>query len=67
MNNLKELVKDKIDKMIDDILSSSFEIDPKKIDYKDVSCNFCKYKDICFRKEKDYKILNKKDYKDFLE
>lgn len=67
MNNLKELVKNKIDKMIDDILSSSFEIDPKKIDYKDVSCNFCKYKDICFRKEKDYKILNKKDYKDFLE
>ncbi|MBR4830855.1 MAG: PD-(D/E)XK nuclease family protein [Bacilli bacterium] len=66
MNNLKELVKDKIDNMINDILSSSFEIDPKKIDYKDVSCTYCKYKDVCFRKEKDYKILDKKDYKEFL-
>ncbi len=67
MDNLKDLVKKKIDEMIDGILSSSFNINPKKIDSKDVSCIYCKYKDICFRKEKDYKLLDKKDYKDFLD
>ena len=67
MDNLKELVKKRIDEMIDGILSSSFNINPKKIDSKDVSCIYCKYKDICFRKEKDYKLLDKKDYKDFLD
>jgi hypothetical protein len=66
MDNLKTLVKTKIDEMIDDILSSSFEINPKKIDGKDISCTYCKYKDICYRKEKDYKYLDKKDYKEFL-
>ncbi|MBR2603864.1 MAG: PD-(D/E)XK nuclease family protein [Bacilli bacterium] len=66
MDNLKTLVKTKIDEMIDDILSSSFEINPKKIDGKDVSCTYCKYKDICYKKEKDYKYLDKKDYKEFL-
>ena len=67
MDNLKDLVKKRIDEMIDGILSSSFNINPKKIDSKDVSCIYCKYKDICFRKEKDYKLLDKKDYKDFLD
>ena len=66
MDNLKDLVRNKIDNMIDDILSGSFDINPKKIDYKDVSCTYCKYKDVCFRKEKDYKILDKKDHKEFL-
>ena len=66
MDSLKDLVKNKIDEMIDDILSSSFEINPKKIDGKDVSCTYCKYKDICYKKEKDYKYLDKKDYREFL-
>ena len=66
MNNLKNLVESKINEMIDGILSASFEIDPKKLDDEDMSCKYCKYKDICFKKEKDYKKLDKKDYKEFL-
>ena len=66
MNNLKDLVELKINEMIDGILSASFEIDPKKLDDNDMSCTYCKYKDICFKKEKDYKKLDKKDYKEFL-
>ena len=66
MNNLKTLVESKINEMIDGILSASFEIDPKKLDDEDMSCKYCKYKDICFKKEKDYKKLDKKDYKEFL-
>ena len=66
MDKLKELVESKINEMIDDILSASFEINPKKIDDEDMSCKYCKYKDICFKKEKDYKKLDKKNYKEFL-
>ncbi len=66
MNNLKTLVESKINEMIDGILSASFEINPKKLDDEDMSCKYCKYKDICFKKEKDYKKLDKKDYKEFL-
>ena len=66
MDKLKKLVKSKINEMIDDILSASFEINPKKIDDEDMSCKYCKYKDICFKKEKDYKKLDKKNYKEFL-
>ena len=66
MNNLKTLVESKINEMIDGILSASFEIDPKKLDDNDMSCTYCKYRDICFKKEKDYKKLDKKDYKEFL-
>ena len=66
MNNLKTLVESKINEMIEGILSASFEIDPKKLDDEDMSCKYCKYKDICFKKEKDYKKLDKKDYKEFL-
>ena len=52
-----------IDKDIKNILDSKFDINPKKIGFsEDVSCNYCKFKDICFKKNSDYLVLD--DIKD---
>ena len=52
-----------IDKDIKNILDSKFDINPKKIGFsEDVSCNYCKFKDICFMSHKD--IVNLKKFED---
>ena len=39
-----------------------FPIEPKKINGKNVSCTFCKYKDICFYEYEDLKELSHKPF-----
>ena len=53
-----ELTEKNIDNAIDYIINGKFEINPKKIGYeKDIGCMYCKFKDICNKKENDYEIL----------
>lgn len=51
------------DKLIDtatnEILDTDFTINPKIINGKNVSCDFCEYKDICYLREKDKVYINK--------
>ncbi len=56
----------KINEAIDHILEGDFSIDPKVIDNKNISCNYCKYKDICFRANQDLRYLEKVDDLSFL-
>ena len=35
-----------------------YQINPKVINGKNVSCAYCEYKDICFRKEEDINYIN---------
>lgn len=60
INKLIDIVDDKIDFAIDNILDANFEIDPKRIGNKNLGCEFCKFKDLCFMSEKD--IVNLKEY-----
>ena len=61
------LTEEVIDNNIDQILAGKFPINPKNIDYnKDISCQYCHFKDICFKKEKDYIILKDIANLDFL-
>ena len=53
IENLRKLSEDKINKCFDDVLNGNFDINPKIIDGQNVSCNFCKYKDLCFKTEKN--------------
>jgi len=53
-----ELAKSKILEAKEDLVKNDFEINPKKIKKDDKSCTYCAFKDICFRKEKDYVVLN---------
>ena len=66
MNNLYKLVDKKIDDARDSILEADFEIDPKRIGFKNVSCEFCKYKDICYMNENNIKVLDEIKDLDFL-
>ncbi len=58
INKLISLTEENIDKCIDSILKGDFSINPKRIGYdKDVGCEYCKFKDLCFKKNEDYITL----------
>lgn len=48
-----------IDKTLENIINSAFQINPKRIDGVNESCKYCKYKDLCFYKEEDVINLEK--------
>ena len=64
VNNLIKLANDKVKECINDIVNAKFDINPKNIGGKNVGCEYCDYKDICFMKNEDIKYLESK--KDFL-
>ena len=66
MDELYKLVDKKIDEARDGILQADFDIDPKRIGFDNVSCEYCKFKDICFMKEDNIKILDEVKDLDFL-
>ena len=66
MDSLYDLVDKKIDEARDNILDANFEIDPKRIGFNNVSCEYCKYKDICFMNENNIKVLDEIKDLDFL-
>lgn len=63
---LVEYTKDYINKTTDKILDGKFPINPKYYNGKNVSCEFCEFKDICFSKEKDMVYLEKVEDLSFL-
>lgn len=67
IDKLISLTEKNIDESIDKILAADFSINPKKIGYEDdIGCKFCKFKDLCFKKESDYVILDDIKNLDFL-
>lgn len=56
----------KINEAVDSILNGDFSINPKVIDKDNVSCKYCKYKDICFMTNSDIEYLDKVDDLSFL-
>ena len=60
------IVDKKIDKAIFEIEKGKFIINPKRIDNKLVGCEYCKYKDLCFKKEEDIVNLNSNKLEDIL-
>lgn len=66
MDELVKLIDRLINEARDNILSGKFAINPKQIDFDKVGCNYCKFKDICYRKESDFVRLNKNKSLSFL-
>ncbi len=68
MKEIVNLVDNKIDDMVFDIENVKFDINPKMFINDDViiGCKYCKYKDICFRKNEDIKMISKNDNLSFL-
>ena len=62
LDELINIIDNKINSNRDNILNGEFSINPKQIGKDLVGCEFCKYKDICYRKNED--IVSLKEYKD---
>lgn len=65
-NNIFKYTEKIIYNTLSEIINGNFEIDPKRIDQKDVSCKYCKYKDLCYVIEDNYKYLEKVNDLSFL-
>ena len=65
-NQIKDIVKNKITESAMAIKSAKFPINPKKIGTDLKGCEFCSFKDICYRREEDIINFEEKSYKDFL-
>ena len=61
MNQLSAIVESKIQEAIENITNANFAINPKQIGKENYGCEFCQFKDICYRQEKD--IVKLKEYK----
>ncbi len=61
INKLVEITEEKIKESSNSILDGKFDINPKRIGTENKGCEFCSFKDICFKTEKD--IVNLKEYK----
>ena len=74
LKNDKLSITDKIDKIVDErinevvgaIEEGDFSINPKRVKGELIGCEFCKYKEICYRKEEDIVDLEYKTRKDIL-
>ena len=68
-NDVKEFVsytEKVIMNSICSILEGDFSINPKVYDGENISCKFCKFRDICFQKDKNIMYLDKVDDLSFL-
>lgn len=57
--NMISYTKKEIEKATDEILEADFSINPKIYDGKNISCEFCEFKDICYKSQKDTIYLDK--------
>lgn len=66
LNQLDNIVSDKIEEAANSILNANFDINPKRIGKINVGCEFCKYKDICFLREENIISLKEDKKLEFL-
>lgn len=57
IKSIETMVHDKIMEAMNNILKADFSINPKIKNNLNLSCGFCKFRDICYRNEKDYVYL----------
>ena len=66
MENIVKIIDQKIDEALTNIHNNNFDINPKVINNKNIGCEYCKFKDICYMTEKDVVRLKDIDNLDFL-
>ena len=62
IDKIVNIIENKIKENAKDIEEANFDINPKKQKDDLIGCKFCKFNDICFRKEED--VVKIKEYKD---
>jgi ATP-dependent helicase/DNAse subunit B len=59
IDKIIKIVEDKINEVIKGIENTDFKINPKRIDNSLVGCNYCKYHELCYKKEENIVNLDK--------
>ena len=62
IDNIVKLTDDKINECCDAIINAKFDINSKRLNNRNIGCEYCKFRDICFVSNKDYVDLE--DIKD---
>ena len=58
ISKIIDITKNNISKSIDNIVDAKFDINSKKIDnFTNIGCQYCEFKDICYKKEKNNQII----------
>ena len=58
INNILKITEEKIILAMNEILEGKYLINPKIVNGKNVSCEYCTFKDLCYHTEKDNVYLN---------
>lgn len=66
IEKIENIVDKNIDKVIKAIKDGKFQIEPKKVDRENISCKYCRYKDLCYVKEDNIKYLKLKSLKEIV-
>lgn len=66
INTIIDIVDQKISEAINNIKQSNFDINPVRIGDKLEGCSYCKFSDICYKKEEDIVIKENTPIKDIL-
>ncbi len=63
---IENIVDKNIDKVIKAVEKADFKINPKRLNNKLISCEYCKFRDLCYRKEEDITTLTPKTFKEIV-
>lgn len=61
MDDLEEKIDGLIDLTVENIINGNFSINPKIYKNKNISCQYCSFKDICFKSKDDEEVLEVTD------
>ena len=61
IDSIIKLTEEKIEEATEEILKGEFPINPKILDGKNVSCDLCSFRDICYHNEKNNVYLVRED------
>ena len=56
-NKLESLTEEKINECIINVKNAKFNINPKIVGIENISCEFCPYKSVCYKTEKDLEYI----------
>jgi len=62
MERIFNIVEDKIKEAFDNIKDANFIINPKNVKGKNIGCEYCRFKDICFMSDKDNVYLEVEEW-----
>lgn len=60
---IEKIVDRNVTKVIKAIENADFKINPKRLNEKLISCEYCKFKDLCYYKEEDITTLTAQSFK----